>query len=276
MIKVKIIWDFDAPIGQINSTFPYRFHFEILEKEIENVRYILDTSEEFGFKYTFAVTGFSAEKSVYPFDIRNLISEIYQKGHEIASHSWRHEWLPLLMEEQVIRTLERSKQVLEKCIGVEGAVKGFVPPHNRPMTWLSKGAFSPGDRGVYPFFKGANADYILRILEKLDYRWVRMVYKTPMDRLLRRDSYPSLKRGVYRHNAINIIPLHYNGFDKKAIDVVKRGLVLNRDVFICGHPSGLSRGGDESKENYDNFIKFLSKNNHSIVVDRVEDEMFQL
>ena len=35
--NLYLIWDFDAAIGQINSTHPYNYHEELLYKEIENV-----------------------------------------------------------------------------------------------------------------------------------------------------------------------------------------------------------------------------------------------
>ena len=41
-----IIWDFDAAIGQINSTYPYNFHEETIYKEIMNVESILKLSDK--------------------------------------------------------------------------------------------------------------------------------------------------------------------------------------------------------------------------------------
>jgi len=74
-ITVCIVWDFDAPIGRVNSSYPYNFHFKNLEGELENVNRILGLCNKHCFKNTFAITGFSAEEGVYPYSIRDLIRE---------------------------------------------------------------------------------------------------------------------------------------------------------------------------------------------------------
>lgn len=257
-IKVHLIWDFDAAIGQVNATYPYRFSFQPIRDELKNVQYILEKADEFNFRFSFAVTGFSAESTVYPFEIKDIIKDIYSKGHEIASHSWRHEWMPIMMPQQIIKSIQRSKFILEDCIGVPGAVVGFVPPHNRPMTWVQKGAYSLGDRGLYPFFKGGNIDYLVSVLKDSGYSWGRFVYTKPVERVFKQDVYTSLKRGVESVRGFSIVPLHYNGFDAKAIKVIEQGVQLKKDVFICGHPSGLSRNGEEAIRHFDTFVEFLS------------------
>nr|WP_234408701.1 polysaccharide deacetylase family protein [Marinilabilia salmonicolor] len=147
--KIVLIWDFDGPIGLINSSLPYNFHFKTLESEIANLRVILDVLDQYDVKCCFAVTGFSAEEGLYPYTFPELIKEIYSRGHEIASHSWRHEWIPLFEVKQVEKSLERSKNTLERAIEGKQNVVGFVPPHNRPMTWMRRGAFSLGDRRIF-------------------------------------------------------------------------------------------------------------------------------
>ena len=151
MKKIILIWDFDGAIGQINSSYPYNFNFDNFETEINNVRYLLEVLDQYKIKCCFAITGFSAEKGVFPYVFPELIAEIHNYGHEIASHSWRHEWTPIFKQEQISKSLKRSKFALEKVINT--TINGFVPPHNRPMTWINRGAFSIGDRGFYPFFK---------------------------------------------------------------------------------------------------------------------------
>ena len=161
MKKIILIWDFDGPIGQINSSYPYNFNFENIDKELENVKWLLQFLAEKKVKCCFAITGFSAEKGPYPFCFPAFIKEIADQGHEIASHSWKHEWTPIFKENQIDKSLKRSKEALEKATDKENSVIGFVPPHNRPMTWVRRGAFSLGDRGIWPFFKlGDNQNLI--------------------------------------------------------------------------------------------------------------------
>ena len=123
---------------------------------MQNVDYILGVGKTNQLKMVFACLGFAAEKVPYPFCISEQIKKIHTLGHEIASHSWRHEWFPYLEKDQIRRSLERSKFALETCLDLPGAVQGFVPPFNRPMTWLQKSAFSLGDRALFPFFPGAD------------------------------------------------------------------------------------------------------------------------
>jgi peptidoglycan/xylan/chitin deacetylase (PgdA/CDA1 family) len=127
--KVILIWDLDGAIGQINSTFPYNYNVKQLVRELDNVRYALDILDTFKVKSTFAITGFSAEEGVSPYTFPDLIEEIKKRGHEVASHSWRHEWIPVFTSQQIFKSAERSKRVLESIVGI-GSVNGFVPPHN--------------------------------------------------------------------------------------------------------------------------------------------------
>src|SRR5690606_331231 len=118
MKKILLIWDFDGAIGQINSSMPYNFNFQNLNVEIENVKEILKILDQYNIKCCFAITGFSAEDGIFPYTFPNLIKEIHSRGHEIASHSWRHEWSSIFSEKQIDKSLKRSKFILENCIGV--------------------------------------------------------------------------------------------------------------------------------------------------------------
>ncbi|CAM3987138.1 MULTISPECIES: polysaccharide deacetylase family protein [Flavobacterium] len=261
MKKIILIWDFDGPIGQVNATNPYNFKFENLEKEIQNVKWIVEYLEEKNIKCCFAITGFSAENGEYPFCFPNFIKEIASKGHEIASHSWKHEWTPIFKEYQVSKSLKRSKMALEKTIEQEGQVLGFVPPHNRPMTWIRRGAFSLGDRGIWPFFKMGDNQNVLKLLKINNYRWVRVSYKNIFMKLgfVKRN----LTGRVIRKNGILILENHYTGFDEKVISHI---LSTNHETYtVSAHPFMLSlENKNESKINFLNFIDQLTKSNQNI------------
>ncbi|MDD3003997.1 polysaccharide deacetylase family protein [Flavobacterium sp.] len=262
MKKIILIWDFDGPIGQVNSSYPYNFHFENLEKEIENVRWLLDFLEEKNIKSCFAITGFSAEQGSYPFCFPSLINEIASKGHEIASHSWRHEWTPLFTENQIQKSLKRSKMVLEKAIGKDRGVVGFVPPHNRPMTWVRRGAFSFGDRGIWPFFKMGDNDNLLKALKQNNYQWVRVSYKNIFMKL--GFQVKNITGRVIKQNGMTVLENHYTGFDSSVINHI---LSTNHETYtISAHPFMLSlENKTESKKNFINFINRLIQSNQSIL-----------
>lgn len=255
--KLLIIWDFDTAIGQINSTMPYNFRYDPIYEEIENVDYILNRAHIEDIRMTFACVGFAGESGVFPFNIPDIISKISIRGHEIASHSWKHEWFPYLNEKQIYRSLERSKQTLESCLGPGEKVSGFVPPHSRPMSWLKKYSVSLGDRGLYPFHKGSDIGYIIKELGKLNYRWCRVLpkYKPVWEKIKGNQSDDSVFFPVWEtHDNIVCVPSHYNGFDKAAIDFVKEAVKRNETAVISGHPAGLSRDKEESREYFDRFI----------------------
>ena len=259
--KIILIWDFDGAIGQINSTYPYNFSFENFEVEIENVRYILKKLDEYNIKSCFAITGFSAEEGKYPYVFPDLINEIATKGHEIASHSWRHEWAPLFMKKQIEKSLVRSKKSLEKAIEYKQQVIGFVPPHNRPMTWVRKGAFSIGDRGLFPFFKMGDTQSLITILNETNYKWIRVVHQNIFQKI------KLLKKNctgkVYKYKKILVLENHYNGFDDYVINHI---LNTNHPTYtISGHPLMISfLNKVESREIFENFLNKLTQSNQEI------------
>lgn len=58
-------------------------------------------------------------------------SGVHTSGYEVASHSFRHEWIPGMGCRRPFYSLERSEDALEQYIG--GPVVTFVPPHNQPF-----------------------------------------------------------------------------------------------------------------------------------------------
>ena len=259
--KIFIIWDFDGAIGQINSTLPYNFNFENFEKEISNVEYILDKLDEYNIKTCFAITGFSAENGKFPYVFPDLIKKISDRGHEIASHSWRHEWIPLFTNDQINKSLKRSKLSLEKALNFSKEVVGFVPPHNRPMTWLIKGAISLGDRGIYPFFKLGDTSQLIKLLITNNYKWIRISHNNIFQK------FKFFKRNItgkiYRYKNFYILENHYTGFDDKVINHI---LDTNHSTYtISAHPLMLSLENKiESKINFEKFLKKLTESNQEI------------
>lgn len=255
--NLYLIWDFDTAIGQINSTYPYGYFEESIHKEIENIKFILKCGSKKNIPMIFAITGFAAEEGTYPFHIPDLIRKIHNDGHEIASHSWKHEWFPFLEMEQILRTLEKSKMILEECIGEKNAVKGFVPPFGRPMSWLKKGAFSLGDRAIGPNFRGNDIQKIIPLVKNSGYSWMRVSYRTLFEKIAKLNKPRLLERNWHNESGLMCLPNNYVGFDKNAIDLINLGIKKKRDIVISAHPSGLSRSGTENIENFKLFLDFI-------------------
>lgn len=256
--KLMIVWDYDSALGQINSSFPYNFKYDPIYQEIENVEYILEKADDAGMKMTFACLGFAAEKGLLPFNNPEQINKIYDKGHEIASHSWKHEWFPYLTDKQILKSLERSKYALEECIGKKDVVSGFVPPHSRPMSWYKKFSLSLGDRAFYPLHKGADMGYVLRQLFSLNYKWCRVLrkYDPVWNKILRIQNPGELYFSKWEmQNGIVCVPQHYTGFDEFAINYLNKAVELNEALVIVGHPAALSRDKSESVNHFNRFIE---------------------
>lgn len=257
MTPVALIWDYDGAIGQVNSSYPYNFHEESLLREIENVESILNIGRSHDISMTFAITGFTAESGAYPYHFPEQIRSIYSHGHEVASHSWRHEWFPFLQEEQIRRSLARSKKVLEACIGVEGAVRGFVPPFSRPMSWYAKGAVSLGDRVLGPWYRGASLGTLLNYVAGAGYTWCRVAFR-PLWRKVFGDR-RQVKREAFQEKGLWCIPQHCTGFGERALELLESHITTRRALFIVAHPLGLTLPHDENLLKFKRFVDVLGR-----------------
>lgn len=269
MPKLLIIWDYDTPIARITATKPYNYVFEACLEEEGHVSYILGTAAEIGAKFTFAVVGFGAESSVAPFDVRHMVQKIAAEGHEIASHSWKHEWLPFLTHYQLDKTIERSKYILEDCIGNGYSVKGFVLPHDRPMSWYSKLAFSAGDRTIYPFFPGASVEGVARYLKKHGYSWMRVNCRPVWQKLTDwKGVKPGLRlnRQFISNRGFHYVPEHSMEFGNNTLDAVKWAVKYNKPLVIAGHPGAFSF----RPQNLDNYKRFVELTGNYIAQNKIE------
>jgi polysaccharide deacetylase family protein (PEP-CTERM system associated) len=86
--------------------------WDALESRIErNANELLDILAELDCRSTFFVLGWVARR--YP----NLVRRIVGEGHEVASHTDRHERLDLLSHEQFVRDLADARDALQQLTG---------------------------------------------------------------------------------------------------------------------------------------------------------------
>jgi len=76
----------------------------------ENTKKILKLLDKYEIKATFFILGWIAER------LPKLVKEIYSKGHEIASHGYRHIMNSELTREEIFIDIQRSKNLLESII----------------------------------------------------------------------------------------------------------------------------------------------------------------
>ena len=85
-----------------------------------NTLHVLNVLNEFNVKATFFVLGWIAER--YP----ELIENIHQEGHEIASHGYCHQLIASQTREEFREDVRKTKRILEDITGVD--VMGYRAP----------------------------------------------------------------------------------------------------------------------------------------------------
>src|SRR3990172_9230526 len=78
-----LFWDYDTAWGSDLGRF-----------EFESTDALLDLHEQYGVRACFAVVGAAALPGDRPHHDPTQVQRIHSAGHEVASHSLRHEWLP--------------------------------------------------------------------------------------------------------------------------------------------------------------------------------------
>ena len=95
--------------------------WNLYESRVENnTRTILEILDEHSVKATFFVIGWIAEK--FP----HLVKDIYNRGHEIGSHSYFHRLIYNITPDEFREDTRKAKDILEQIIG--NAVLGYRAP----------------------------------------------------------------------------------------------------------------------------------------------------
>lgn len=259
--QLLITWDFDSPLGQLNSQLPYNYSFEALKREMVMVEHIRKSALERRVNMVFATLGFTAEEGVPPFENRQQLQQLSADGFEIASHSWKHEWTPFLTNIQFKKSLKRAKESLTTVLsGEQNEILGFIPPFSRPMTWLSKGRFSWSDRTIWPLFPNANMDHVLKQLKNENYGWCRVPYHPLWKGRPRYAPHRGLSwKQPFKQHGIVCIPHHARGFDVAEMNGLMKAIENGYVYVVSGHPNMLSRTGPESMDKFDRFMDFVAE-----------------
>jgi polysaccharide deacetylase family protein (PEP-CTERM system associated) len=107
-------------VSNFSSIIPYKKWKDYDLRVVENTKKILAILDEYKTKATFFVLGWLAER------IPEVVREIYEKGHEIASHGYTHQVLYDVGPYWFRIDVARSKQILEQITGAK--VDGYRAP----------------------------------------------------------------------------------------------------------------------------------------------------
>jgi GT2 family glycosyltransferase len=168
---VMFFWDYDTQWGADRSRMQRGRDWGYLE--FPGTDELLDLHARFGVPACFAVVGAAALPGERPYHDPKQIQRIHAAGHEIASHAFKHEWLPGLNRRALLRTLRDSKDALEQCIGAP--VVSFVPPFNQPFHYVRGWSFSVSElreAGVHHI----TLDRLCDALRETGYRFCRVAY----------------------------------------------------------------------------------------------------
>ena len=234
MLKICISFDYDTPIGYNESYYIKHLPFDA---EIVGTNKLLKILTDYNIKATFGIVAKILNKNDHHKKFADQIKIVHKAGHEICSHSYSHKYLPSLPKSILIDEIKLSKYILEDYL--QSSISGFIPPFNRPMTFINKGALSISEllglhgRGIAINTMGK----IISLLKTCDYKWARVSFEPKIDQLIR-SVLPKPRRLIqpFYYKSILTIPLHSTGFGSYTQNIISTNLGKNKIICIYAHP----------------------------------------
>ena len=217
---------------------------------------LLSLHAEYGVPACFAVVGSAALPGKRPYHAPEQIRRIHESGHEVGSHSHRHEWLPALTRPALVETLRHSKDALEQCIGA--AVTTFVPPYNQPFDYAARGSISLSERRE----AGRDRTGLGRLcgaLRETGYRFCRVAYRPLHVRVARTSCRRRLDAPERPAGIRGVMCVRLNtpcGFLQPSIDMLNRCARRGGFVVVYGHPHSLRSG---ASQDVSQLLRFLTE-----------------
>ncbi len=176
--QLLIFWDYDTQWGADRSrsgSGPKGWG----PLEFSNTERLLELHDKYNMPACFAVVGAAALAGKRPYQDPDQIRRLHAAGHEVASHSFKHDWLPGLALRDLRQTISDSKKALEDCIG--SPVVSFVPPYNQPFDYPQGWSFSLSERREAG--RGhVTLDQVCEVLGESGYRFCRVAHRSLYER----------------------------------------------------------------------------------------------
>ena len=249
--RLVVFWDYDTQWGADADAArgllpaPGALEFECTDR-------LLALHDTFGIAACLAVVGAAALPGTRPYHDPAQIRRIHDAGHEVASHSFAHEWLPGLNAPALRTTLRDSRDALAQCIGAD--VTTFVPPYNQPFDFLMRGAPSRSERRACRTDR-TDVPALCDALVETGYRSCRLAYHTLLDRARAGWGRPAVDRAPADVRGVHCWRLRAPcGFAEpvRAMlrDTADRGTVL----VVYGHPHSI---GAANAQHESHLVPFL-------------------
>lgn len=237
--NVVIFWDYDTQWGADRSRNPLGTpNWGALE--FPNTDALLELHAKYDIPACFAVVGSAALPGTRPYHDPDQIRRIHDAGNEVASHSFRHEWLPALDSAALDETLRCSKDALEQCIGAE--VVSFVPPFNQPFDYLEKLSVSLSERWSVRHAR-TDVGRLCASLGNAGYKFCRLAYRPLYERVVQVVRRRSLRQPGYLEDISGVACLRLNlpvGFTPEVQQILERHLDRGGLWTLNGHPHSVS------------------------------------
>lgn len=218
--------------------------------EHEQTEKILDLLKNLKIKSTFAMLGYAAEKGDLPYHSQKQVKKISRFGHEIASHSYLHEYLSDITYNKLLHTLQKSKKILERV--TKKKIISFVPPYNMPLEYFGMPlALKPGKSSISKL----NLSTLFKALSKVGYRTCRINKFTPIrNKVFKKfTSYqPKIKKGIMQFS------LNCNaGFTSEARQVVQHAIKNKSVAVVYGHPHSTNMRNKQNLVHLEKFLHYI-------------------
>lgn len=257
-MRIAISFDYDSPTGYRQS---FNNQHASPTADMEGTDALLEVLRRHQVLATFGVVGMAGTPGVPPEHCPQQVRAIRQEGHEVASHSMHHRYIPSMSGEELLSDAKQSREVLEACCG--GSVVGFIPPFNRPMQFPLRGALSLSELfGLHGRGHGRQTiGSMLASLRQAGFTWCRVSYSNKFAVTLRYlgivgNGQPS-QPFVYREMVA--IPLNEVGFGKTARRLVDRLAGTDLSLTLYAHPNQAFASNDENFKVLDEFLGLLAE-----------------
>ena len=239
-----IFWDYDTQWGADRSRSSGGAKDWGL-REFTATERLLELHARHAVAACFAIVGAAALPGERPYHDPGQIRAMHAAGHEVASHSFRHEWLPGIGWQGLLATLRDSKCALEQCIGAP--VTTFVPPYNQPFDYAARLAPSLSERRTVPSDR-ISLRRMCEALGETGFRTARVSYRTLVQRVLDRAARRRIDGPVAIERIAGIACVRLNtagGFAADAIAMVERTVSQGGIAVVYGHPHSLDAGNSQ-------------------------------
>jgi hypothetical protein len=255
--QVLLFWDYDSQWGADRSRSAGGAQ-SWGHLDFENTERLLELHAEYGVRACFAVVGAVALRGERPYHDPAQVRRIHEAGHEVASHSLRHDWLPALQHADLLEDLRASKTALEQCIGSD--VVTFVPPFNQPFDIPARLSVSLSERREVPSGR-TDLPRLCDALATTGYRFARVSYRSLWERILDAAGLPSTKHDSPHEtiNGITCVRLRMGaGFGETNRTILRTEAPAGGLWVLYGHPhSASSHGSPQSFEDLESLFRLL-------------------